>query len=188
MTLPHSLDVGIYYAELENLLKKARSRKDLQQTIVDAPFHNKAISAQLGLGIVVLLLVNKTTGMIDRVSLARTDLAKGTLDMSAKPFREIRIPLNNRDNYIAIAIRRKHHMITSDWQYLFVPALTPQQAHLNQAGGGIACSVIYPLEGPPDGGAMIFSYYEPVDRIGKTHHEFMSKYVRLCGQALKAAA
>jgi hypothetical protein len=117
MALPHSLDAAIYYADLENQLKKARSKTGLQQTIVDAPFHNKAISAQLGLGIVVLLLVNKATGMIDRVSLARTDLAQGTLDMSAKPFSEIRIPLNNRENYIAIAIRRKHHMITSEWQY-----------------------------------------------------------------------
>jgi len=188
MSAPHTLDAEIYYTELGKKLAAAKSLKQLYQTAVDAPFFNKAITARLGLGIMVLLLVNKEDGTIDRIALARTELAQGTLDMSAKPFSEIKIPLGSRENYIAIAIRRRHHMITSDWQYLFVPALTPQQARLNQAGGGIACSVIYPLEGLKDGGALIFSYYEPVERIGKAHHNFMEKYSRMVAAALNKSS
>lgn len=179
-----ALDAEMYFNDLKRQLSSVKIKSALYQTIVDAPFRNRAMTAQMGLGIIVLLLVDKDAGTIDRIALARTDLAQGTLDMSAKPFREIKIPIQNRDNYIAIAIRRRHHMITSDWQYLFTPALTPEESRLNQAGGGIACSVIYPLADLPDGGALIFSYYEPPSRIGKEHHDFMAKYCRLAEKEL----
>jgi hypothetical protein len=178
MSAINAVDAGIYLEELKGRLMAAKGRRELYQTIVDAPFNNRAMAGRLGLGITVLLLVNQADSTIDRVALARTELAQGTVDMSAKPFKDIKIPLNDRDNFIAIAIRRKHYMITSDWQFLFVPALTPQQARLNQAGGGIACSVIYPLK-IESGGAMIFSYYEPVERIGDSHHKFMRNYSNL---------
>jgi hypothetical protein len=178
MSAINAVDAGIYLEELKGRLMAAKGRRELYQTIVDAPFNNRAMAGRLGLGITVLLLVNQVESTIDRVALARTELAQGTVDMSAKPFKDIKIPLNDRDNFIAIAIRRKHYMITSDWQFLFVPALTPQQARLNQAGGGIACSVIYPLK-IESGGAMIFSYYEPVERIGDSHHKFMRNYSNL---------
>jgi hypothetical protein len=32
---------------------------------------------------------------------------------------------------------------------------------------------------------MIFSYYEPLDRIEKFHHNFMSSYARLAGSSIK---
>lgn len=181
-----TMDSKIYLDELKKLLKLPKKKKELYQAIVDAPFHNRAMTGRLGLGITVLLLVNKQAGTIDRIALARTDLAQGTVDMSAKPFNEIKIPIDNQSNYIAIAIRRRHYMITSDWQYLFVPALTPQEAHFNQAGGGIACSAIYPLQDVSDGGAMIFSYYEPIDRIDQSHHAFMREYVKLASSRLQS--
>lgn len=184
MSTPHLLDIGIYQEELKKALNKARP-DDLYQTIVDAPFKDKVMTARMGLGIVVLLLVNQAKQTIDRIALAKTDLAQGTLNVTAKPFSDIKIPLGDRDNYIAIAIRRKHHMATSDWKYMFVPALTEQEARLNQAGGGIACSVIYPLDDTGKTGALIFSYYEPLERIEKFHHSFMSSYARLAGSMIK---
>jgi hypothetical protein len=183
MSAINAVDAGIYQEELKSRLKAVKGRKELYQTVVDAPFHNKAMAARLGLGITVLLLVNQAESTIDRVALARTELAQGSVDMSAKPFKDIKIPVKDRDNFIAIAIRRKHYMITSDWKFLFVPALTAQQARFNQAGGGIACSVIYPFDIKP-GGAMIFSYYEPVERIGDSHHKFMRDYIRLVAEVL----
>ena len=111
MSKPHALDIELYRAELKKALNAAR-QQDLYQTIVDAPFYDRTMTARMGLGIVVLLLVNHQDKTIDRIALARTDLAQGTLDMSAKPFKDIRIPLNNHENYIAVAIRRKHHMAT----------------------------------------------------------------------------
>ena len=185
MSMPHLLDIGIYRTELKQALDKARPQ-DLFQTIVDAPFRDKVMTARMGLGIVVLLLVSEDGRTIDRIALAKTDLAQGALNVTSKPFTDIKIPISDRDNYIAIAIRRKHHMMTSDWKYLFVPALTEAEARLNQAGGGIACSVIYPLDDSGKTGAMIFSYYEPLERIAKFHHAFMSDYARLAGGQIKS--
>src|SRR6185437_14407139 len=155
-----------YIEELNRRLDAARSDKELFEAIVNAPFHDKAKTAVLGLGIVVLLLVNTETGNIDRVALSNTELARGTTDISVKPFRAIKIPLGYKANFIAKAIRRGRYQQTSDWQYLFAPALTPEEARLNQAGGGIACSFIYPLTNARNGGALIFSYFINLDRIG----------------------
>lgn len=187
MSKPHALDIELYRDELKKTLASAAPAQ-LYQTIVDAPFKNPAMTARMGLGIIVLLLVNDKDKTIDRIALARTDLAQGTLNMTVKPFNEIKIPLNDRGNYIAIAIRRKHHMATTDWQYLFTPALTPEEARMNQAGGGIACSVIYPLDDTGTTGAMIFSYYEPLERVDKYQHNFMSFYSRLAGNSIKKLA
>lgn len=175
-----------YFSKLKNLLAAATTRPKLYEAVVNAPFHDPRRTTMLGLGITVLLLVNKRDRMIDRVALANTDMAAGTLEMSAKPFNEIRIPLGYRRNFIARAIIDKHYMITSDWQYIFNPVLTPEEARFNQAGGGIDCSVIYPLIGAGDGGAMIFSYYEGLDRITKEHHNFMSRYCIMVSKALNS--
>jgi len=184
MGIPHIPVNERYYSGIEELLKSAKTDQQLFQAIADAPFHDKSVTTMFGLGIVVLLLVNKKAKTIDRIALARTELAQGTLNMSSKPFREIKIPLSNKENYIAIAIRSGHYMITSDWQYLFTPDLSAEDARFNQAGGGIACSAIYPLPGARDGGAIIFSYFETIDRIGEEHHKFMKQYASIAAKAL----
>ncbi|MDB5161234.1 MAG: hypothetical protein JWO96_614 [Candidatus Saccharibacteria bacterium] len=174
-----------YYKMLESVLGARRTQHQLEEAVVNAPFKDRRTTTLLGLGIVVLLLVNKKEGTIDRIALANTELAKGTVEMSAKPFKEIKIPINYTRNFIVRAIRDQHYMITSDWQYMFIPALTPEEARFNQAGGGIACSVIYPLNHVLDGGAMIFSYYEPIERIGKDHHNFMTRYTSMVQKAFQ---
>jgi len=175
-----------YFSDLGQILAKPKTESKLYEAVVNAPFHDLHKTTLLGLGIVVLLLVNKSEGTIDRIALANTTLAHGTLDMSAIPFREIKIPLNYTQNFIARAIKDRHYMITSDWQYIFNPVLTPEEARFNQAGGGIACSVIYPLLTVGRPGAIIFSYYEGLDRISKEHHKFMSRYTNLVKKAFEA--
>lgn len=183
MDLPPSIGGDDYYRSVDTILQASKSRHQLEQAIVNAPFSNLRVTGMLGLGIVVFLMVNKKTRTIDRISVSDNDLTQGTFQMSAKPFREIKIPLDYTKNFIAKAIQTRHYMITSDWQYLFIPSLTPEQARFNQAGGGIACSVVYPLPHINDGGAMIFSYYESIERIGKEHHNFMTRYTSLVQKA-----
>lgn len=180
-----SLSNDEYLKILKGLLEGARTQEELQKTIVNAPFNDRRRVTTLGLGISVLLLVNKQTKTIDRVALSDTDLAKGTLDMSVKPFRAIRIPLNYHGNLIAEAIRSTRYQSTSDWQYLFAPELSTEEARLNQAGGGISCSFVYPLPGIKDGGALIFSYYITIDKVGSEHKDFMFRYAKLVSAALK---
>jgi hypothetical protein len=173
-----------YIKGLNAILDSAKSDKALFGSIVNAPFHNRAKATLLGLGITVLLLVNPKERAIERIALSDTELAKGTTDISIKPFKAIKIPLNYKGNFIAEAIRSGRYQQTSDWQYLFAPALAPEESRLNQSGGGIACSFVYPLVGARSGGALIFSYFVPLDKIGLEHRNFMSRYAKLVSKKL----
>lgn len=55
---------------------------------------------------------------------------------------------------------------------------------LSEASGGIAYSAVYPLEGLPCGGAMIFSYFQYVNNIGEAQHDFMRQYLKLVSTAI----
>ena len=182
--MTQSLGGDVYLHQLQNILDSAKSDHQLFNAIVNAPFTNKLRTTTLGLGIIVLLLVDKKDRTIDRIALSKTELAKGTTDITVKSFRSIKIPLSYKGNLIAEAIRSQRYQQTSDWQYLFAPVLSPEEARLNQAGGGIACSFIYPLIGARDGGAMIFSYYVSLDRIGLEQRNFMSRYSRMVAKRL----
>jgi hypothetical protein len=184
-TLPQ-IDDEPYYSELKTFLAVAKKDSELFEAIVNAPFHDRRRAALLGLGIVVLLLVNKKKRAIERIALSNTELAEGAVKVSVKPFKEIVIPLGYKGNFIAEAIRSGRYQQTNDWQYLFVPDLTPEEARLNQAGAGIGCSFVYPLIGARYGGALIFSYYLTLDKIEPAHRDFMFRYSKLVSEALRA--
>lgn len=167
-------------------LTKAGSNKELFQAVVDAPFKDVVSAAELFLGIVVLLILNKDTGMIDRVALSRTHLAEGTKKMSVKKFEDIKIPADYMGNIIVEAIHTGKPTSTIDWRYLFEPALTAQEARFNQAGGAISYSAVYPLVGVKDGAAMIFSYYQYPEHIGVEQRKFMKRYSRLVASHLQS--
>jgi hypothetical protein len=167
---------SIDYSDMHEMLQHAANKSELFDLAVNTPFVEYAMQTNfLFLGIIVLLLVNKKTGMIDRVALSNTDLAKRTTDVSVVPFNEIKIGIDEPDNIIAQAIRSGEMKDTTDWKFLFTPSLTAAEARINQANAGIAYSAVLPIE-VGDGGALIFSYYQYPELIGKTQHDFMNKY------------
>ena len=168
---------------LKSLLQGHDDDTELFQAIVNAPFKYKLEMAFLFLGIVVLLQVNKKTGMVDRVALSNTDLAKRTTDVSYVKFDEIKVPLNYADNIIAKAINSGESLDTTDWKFLFNPAMTDEQARINQANAGIAYSVVYPLKSR-DGGALIFSYFQFSGAVSDDAKTFMKTYTDLVDEAL----
>ncbi|HUP26405.1 MAG TPA: hypothetical protein VM124_02025 [Candidatus Limnocylindrales bacterium] len=172
-----------YYQTLQDMLATNQDEPQLFQTIVNAPFHDKLRAIQLDLGIVVLLLANKQSKTIDRIALSDTFSAQGAVRMSAKPFKDIKIPLGHKTNIIAQAIATAELQQTDNWYYLFVPALTREEAHFNQAGAGIECSLVQPLKGAKTG-AMIFSFYQPLPKIGNEHREFVDYYSKLVATKL----
>lgn len=184
MTPPSSYP-SIDVEDLKKRLEEATNDKELFATIVDAPFKHKVEAAFLFLGIIVFLLVDKEANTINRIALSDTDLAKNTLKVSAVPFNKIKIPLNHEENIISHAIKAGEPRDTTDWRFLFVPALQPDEARINQASAGIAYSAVYPLKAR-DGGALIFSYYQYEQEIGLAQRNFMSKYTTLVSNALKA--
>lgn len=167
-------------------LAKPADAQHLYKAIVNAPFKDKLATTILGVGIIVLLIKNQASGTLDRIALSQTEQAEGAVSISVKPFTEIRIPLSAHDNALIQAMHSQEHRILTDWKYLFIPALTAQEARLNQAGAGIDCSVVYPLNDYENGGAMIFSYYEPMSRLTNVHHDFMRTYSTACAKALQA--
>jgi hypothetical protein len=173
------------YNSLQQQLARATAPPDVYSAIVDTPFNFKVDMARLHLGIIVLLLLNKATGMIDRVALSNTELAKGTTDISVKRFEDIKIPADHHENFIAKAIRTQRPQLTTDWYYLFTPALNAEESRFNQAGGGIACSAIYPLiEGVQ--GALIFSYFQYPEKLGSYQRQFMKTYTAIVSRRLQA--
>lgn len=176
---------NLNYDVLQQKLTAATTKPHLFRAIVDSPFDFKVDMARLHLGIIVLLLLNKTTGMVDRVALSDTELAKHTTDISVKRFEDIKIPITDEQNYIAKAIRTRRPQLTTDWQYLFTPALTPEEARFNQAGGGIACSVVYPFASDLEG-ALIYSYFQYPEHLGPDQRQFMKTYTNLVARRLAA--
>lgn len=173
-----------YYSTLEKLLSKTDNDKELFEMIVNAPFHNKLHTTHLDLGIVVLLLADKKEGMIRRIALSDTEPARWAVKMTPVSFHQINIPINHKVNIISKAIRTGRAQKTADWKYLFTPVLSSESARFNQAGAGIACSFVYPLIGAREGGAMIFSFYQPIEQINLKHRKFMQSYSEIAAKAL----
>lgn len=172
------------YEELAELLKNCTNDGELFDAIVNGPFVNPLPAVLLFLGIIVLLQVDKSSGTINRIALSQTEQAKMTTNVSAKPFNEIKIPLDYLENTIADAIASGQPQDTTDWKFLFNPEMTAQQARINQANAGIAYSMVYPLKSR-DGGALIFSYYQyRSDMDDGKAEEFMTRYSELVDNAL----
>jgi hypothetical protein len=170
--------------DLQSALQRSQPTH-LAYSIVNAPFKHRFEMVALGIGIIVFLVADKKSGIIHRVALSRTEMAAGTVRMSQKEFTDIKIPINHMDNIIARAIHNKAPEVTEDWKYLFTPALAPEQARMNQAGGAIACSFVYPLEiGKGGSGALIFSYYKFLDKIDAEDRKFMAAYSQLVSKRL----
>lgn len=176
-----------YYEQLQKLLENAPSAAARYEAIVNAPFRQQLAAAHLGLGTVVLLLVHEANGTLDRIALSKTESAHGAVRMSAKPFKAIRIPLNNPDNLTVRALIQNTPQQIIDWHDLFTPALTGHEARLNQAGAGVECTVAFPLvyNGKPRG-VLLFSYLEPAEQIGDSHYAFMERYCAIVSKGLES--
>lgn len=174
----------IDFRALDENLSAAKNDAELFEAIVNSPFHSAKLQVTfLSLGIMVLLLLNESTGMIERIALSDTELAKRTTDVSYLPFKKIKIPLKEPDNIIAKALRTGKPQTATDWKFLFKPALTAEQARINQASAGIAFSAAYPLRAR-DGGVLIFSYFQYPDMIGDLQRGFMTEYSNLVEKRL----
>lgn len=172
-----------YVSSIAKLLSKTRSDEELYASIVNAPFQNKLHSTTLDLGIIVLLVVDKKAGTVDRVAWSDTEPARWAAKSIPIPIKKIKIPLENKTNIIVKAIKTKRPQKTSDWRYLFNPVLTAVTARFNQAEAGMACSFVYPLSAIT-GGAIIFSYYQPLENISTKHERFMQSYSKIVENSL----
>jgi len=173
-----------YLLELKRILEAAKTDAQLYEAIVNAPFHNKRVTTTLGLGFLSFVLINRKTRTIDRIAISKTDMAQGALDITVKPFRDLKVPIGYKGNAVAEAIRSGRYQQTNDWDYLLKPSLKPEEARLNQAAAGIASSYVYPLTNTRNAGAIIYQYFITLDKFENTHREFMFRYTKLVSQIL----
>lgn len=167
------------YSVIPNSLDDDIEIPSLFQVVVDTPFSNRLRATELGLGIVVLLLTDQHKEQLYRVALSDTEMARGAVSMSAKPFHEIIIPISTDKNILVTALKSHKFQVTEDWANLFTPELNAEESRFNQAGAGIACSFAWPLVSKEQDmafGVMIFSYFESLKNIGESHKEFMQIY------------
>jgi len=177
-------EVTIDIEQVATVLHDTTTDSELFNAIVNAPFNtHKVETTFMFLGIIVLLQVNKKTGTIDRIALSATELAQRTTEVSAVPFNQIKIDINEPENIIAAAIRTGEMHDTTDWRFLFQPALTAEEARINQANSGIAYSAVHPLTAR-DGGALIFSFYQYKQELGNEQQKFMEQYAQVVDQYL----
>ncbi|HET9174028.1 MAG TPA: hypothetical protein VFN56_01965 [Candidatus Saccharimonadales bacterium] len=182
--VPPTDNLAFDYTAMQDALSGAQTSDEINRAIVDTPFRLcRPQAALIFLGITVLLEVNTKSHTIDRIALSETELARNTTQVSYVPFEAIKIPVDDPDNIIAKALRSGMPQDTTDWRYLFTPALTAEQARINQASGGIAFSAVYPVD---TNRAIIFSYYQYQQHIGKAQRDFMDHYTALVRQKLAA--
>ncbi len=171
------------YAKLVLALNTEKIGPELFQVIVNAPFDQESEVAFMYLGIIVLLLVDVESGTIDRIAMSDSDMAKDIIRVSNIPFEDIRIPLGDKDNIIARAIKTGKPKDTTDWRFIYSPVLKTEEAHINQASSGVSYSAVYPLK-ISNGGALIFSYFQFEGHIGKEQRDFMKNYTDMVADTL----
>jgi len=90
---------------------------------------------------------------------------------------------SDQGNDIVKAILINKPQKTLDWGSLSRPAADRGQARLNQASGGIAYSMVYPLPGPARG-ALLYCYFQYEENIGPGQQQFMERYTKLVSDSL----
>lgn len=184
MVLLSSGDIDAYLNDLEAELDNAKGLENLYTRIVNTPFSDKLRTTTLGLGFLTLVLVNKKTATVDRISMTDNDLSQGARDVTVKPFEDLIVPLDYKGNCVVEAIRSGRYQQTSDWNYLLAPVLKPEEARLNQAAAGIASSYVYPLIDTKPAGAIIFQYFTTMDKVGGENRDFMFRYTKIVSSML----
>lgn len=169
---------------LERELAQAKDYEELKRVIVEAPFEQPLAVASLFLCFVVLMTANEKTGVIDRVAITDTELARNTFEVTAVAFEDIKIPLHHPDNILAQTLDDGKPRDTTDWYYTFTPAMTGDQARINQASAGAAYTAVYRLDIPHGGGILSFSYYQYASSIGEQQRKFMSGYAKIVSKAM----
>lgn len=140
----------------------------------------------LGYRIIVLTLVNKEKGTLERISLSQTDEAKKAQEASAIPFHQIAIPLDYKDNLLIKTLNEVQPHTTSHWPEIFRPILTDEQALANQSASGIKTSMLYPIIVQDKAiGVMIFSVIKSEFEVDEDEKELIRGFSDIVGLAVQ---
>jgi hypothetical protein len=177
----------VNYAMLSKALKSPNKRT-LYHQVVEAPFRDNTTAVLLSLGFICLYIVNPKNQDIRLKAVSETEIYR--LSVEGIDFNPSKYHLSfdkNKNNTIVRAISSNKPTSTSDWRTLNSGQNTTSTVRLNQASGGIGCTVIYPLTGATKG-ALMFNYYQYPDEIHKGQHRFMKRYTQIVSRSLDTSA
>lgn len=137
---------------------------------------------QLGYRIIVLALVNKSSGYLERIAISETEEAKKALKLSPVPFKEIRIPLDETDNLSIRSLNDKSSYKTRNMFDILKPIYTSEQAAVIQKGIGIKASLVFPLIFRNESiGILIFSMNKDYEEVTEEENDLIKGFVDLVG-------
>jgi hypothetical protein len=178
-----STSLNNYISRLEESLISLKSN-DIKQNIVDAPFSDRLKAAELDLGIIALLIVDKHKKTLNRISISQTEYALSVQKVSVMPFHTIKIPLSDKNNLVVEAIKSNKAQFTTDWKDLLMPALNSIDAELDQAVSATGCSIVVPFKTNSLSGAIIYDFYQDTNSIDEIHFSFAKKYTKVAAAIL----
>ncbi len=176
----------IAYDELERKLRSAKSKPELFRAVANLPFEYKLETALLFLGLISFFIADKEAGEVKLAAVSDTEYYRAAVENYNFDPKNYRISLDDPANSIAKTIKTSKPQKTNDWANLRRPGVPSKYPRANQANSGIANNAVYPLD-IPGGGALLYSYYQYGEDMGKPQEEFMSKYAALVSKALKRA-
>lgn len=140
----------------------------------------------LGYRIVVLSLVDQKSGGLRRIALSQTEEAKRATSVSSIPFDQIVIPFTAKDNLCIKVLLEGRPLVTTSWEDILTPPLTPEAAVTNQKAAGIKTSMVYPViqAGKPIG-TLIFSMIKEYKDVTEEEKDLLSGFTDLVGLAVQ---
>jgi len=143
---------------------------------------------KLGYQIIVLTLLNKKKKTVERVSISKTKAAATALEETPIPFKEIVIPLKEKENLLVKAVKNKKIYFTHDLSDVLYPEANRRVWRKIQKACNIKTSMIYPIVVRGKSiGAMIFSLSKGANKISKYEKEILAGFTNAVGIAVENA-
>jgi hypothetical protein len=172
------------FHKLEQSLKAEKSgREALMNLVAQAPFTYDREMAFLFLGFISFFVVDEEEELLLPGGVTDNDYYRESIANYKFEFSEYRVPMSATDNSVVQAIISRKPVIVTSWETIRRPTIEEGYARLNQASGGIGCSIVYPLKGKVRG-ALMYNFFQYPESIGKTQEVFMQRYADIVSKIL----
>lgn len=184
MAVRYATDDNAIFRQLERTLKAEKScRKALLNLVAQAPFSHDREMALLFLGFISFFVLDDEGKTILPGGVTDNDYYHESIANYPFEFSKYTVPMSATDNSVVQAIDSGKPVVVSSWETIRRPNIEEGYAGLNQASGGIGCSVVYPLKGKVKG-AVMFNYFQYPEAIGDEQETFMRRYADLVSRVL----
>ena len=136
------------------------------------------IVKELGFTIVLIHLVDKKERVLNNAAITKSESIRKALEMIGKPIEETGVPLTDRNNLMARAIRDHERKITGNFFDILTPLVTQEVADEMKRITTIKTAIIYPLFfGEKALGALTIGLSKNVDDLSRAEKETLDQLI-----------